>query len=144
MSGRCGNKYRAVPSEKSVQAAIVTLLRSIGAAVYVLGTRRGKDSGDYSTRQTPGIPDVYALLPAPPENPVLPMHCQTEPCGLWIEVKRPGGRMSPAQIEFQGHCQMAAQPHIVGGVDEVIAFLERGGWLKARTTAVESGARARC
>jgi hypothetical protein len=42
--------------EKVIQQQIVTLLRSIGAQVWVLGTRRKR--GDYQgTMQTPGLPD---------------------------------------------------------------------------------------
>jgi hypothetical protein len=37
--------------------------------------------------------------------------------------------MSSAQVEFQGLCQLINHPHIAGGLDDVISFLERGGWL---------------
>jgi hypothetical protein len=116
-------------SEQQEQAAIVELLKSIGAAVYVLGVKRKR--GDYQgTMMSPGIPDLYAMLPAPPENPVLPMHCQTDPCALWIECKRSGGRLRSEQAEFRRQCEAIGQPHIVGGVDDVLAFLQQHGWVK--------------
>jgi hypothetical protein len=48
--------------EKSIQHQIAGLLRTVGARVYNIGTRRRK--GDFQgTMQTPGIPDVLAILP---------------------------------------------------------------------------------
>ena len=109
-------------SEKDVQYEIVTLLRSIGAAVYVLGTKRAR--GDVQgTRQTPGISDLYCLLPAPRLS-------SGHACGVWIEVKAEGGQLRPEQHEFRRHCIAAGVPHVVGGTNEVVEFLSDGGWLK--------------
>jgi hypothetical protein len=109
--------------EKQIQAAIVRLLRMIGAHVYVLGTRRR--AGDHpGTMQTPGIADLFVLLPAPPlARPVLPL-------ALWIEVKAPRGRVSAAQIAFADQCLAAGIPYLRGGIDEVIDYLTGFGWLK--------------
>lgn len=116
---------RARLPEKLVQWQVVNLLRSIGAAVYILGTRR--PSGDFQgTRQTPGIGDVYCILPPPRVTP-------GPGCALWVEVKADGGRLSPEQREFQALCAGANIPHVVGGVDQVIAFLIQGGWLKGES-----------
>lgn len=50
--------------EKAVQQQIVHLLRSLGAHVYEIGTRRRRQ--DYpGTMQSPGIPDLVAFLPPP-------------------------------------------------------------------------------
>jgi hypothetical protein len=113
--------------EKTEQAHIVQLLRSIGGAVYVLGTRR--PSGDFQgTRQTPGIGDIFALLPKPP----LPAPTgEGKACGVWIEVKASGGRLRTEQAAFRDQCIAAAVPHVVGGLNQVIEFLIAGGWLKA-------------
>lgn len=109
--------------EKAEQAAIVQLLRTIGARVYVLGTRRRK--GDYpGTNQTPGLPDLYAFLPAGP-------HRAYAATTLWVEVKAPRGRLSAEQRAFAEACEAARQRHVVGGLDEVVVFLTIGGWLKA-------------
>lgn len=114
---------RPIP-ERVVQQQVVTLLRACGASVYVLGTRRPR--GDYQgTRQSPGIPDLYALLPAPK------LAGGGTPTGVWIEVKRQGGRLRPEQASFAQQCRAARIPHVVGGVDEVLRFLVTGGWVSA-------------
>lgn len=110
--------------EKVEQTQIVTLLRSLGASVYVLGTRRR--AGDYQgTMMTAGIPDIYALLPEP-RSPG-----DGRACGLWIEVKGKGGRVRPEQAAFAARCLERQLPHVVGGLDVVIRFLVTGGWLKS-------------
>jgi hypothetical protein len=112
-------------SEKVEQANIVRLLRTLGASVYTLGTRRPR--GDHpGTRQTPGLPDLYALLPAPRVRHGLP-------CAVWIEVQRHGGRLSPGQQQFRESCLMCGIAHIVGSCDAVIAWSTAGGWLTRRT-----------
>ena len=103
--------------EKNIQADIVQLLESVGAAVYRIGTTRKK--GDHQgTMQTPGIPDLLAFVTVP--FPVL------SSVQLWIEVKRQGGTISEAQTTFLLHALEAGCEHVVGGVDEVV------DWLKAR------------
>lgn len=107
--------------ERTEQAGIVKLLRSIGGAVYVFGTTRRK--GDYQgTMQTPGIPDLEVFLP--------PAGGLSENTLLKIEVKAPHGRLSPAQQHYRDHCIAACVPHIVGGLDDVIAWLVKHGYLK--------------
>jgi len=100
-----------------IQQQIVTLLRGLGAFVYVLGTRRA--SGDYQgTRQTPGIPDLYAFIPHRQTATIIP---------LWVECKAYGARPTPQQVEFAARCGLASAAHVIGGLDDVIAWLlERG------------------
>lgn len=106
-------------SERVVQAQIVALLRSLGAKVYVLGTVRRR--GDYQgTMQSPGIADLLVFLRGRQ---------------LWVECKAAGGRMSPAQVEFQALCGMAGVAHVVGGVDAVLAWLVDAGIVKADNVA---------
>jgi hypothetical protein len=110
--------------EKLVQSQIVNLLRSIGGVVYTLGTRRPRGSLDFSTRQTAGIPDLYAFLPAPAAQAAIGASA------LWIEVKTATGRASPEQLAFESWCTLAKVPYVRGGVDDVVAFLMRTGHLK--------------
>ena len=52
---------RVTQLEKEIQADIVKLLETVGAAVYKIGTTRKK--GDHQgTMQTPGIPDLCAFV----------------------------------------------------------------------------------
>lgn len=125
-------RRKPVQREKHEQAAIVQLLRSIGAAVYVLGTRRpaGKPCptcGTFvpehqGTRQTPGLPDLYVVLPrrdsAYARDP------------LWIEVKAAAGRLSEEQQTFQTLADLGRVGHVVGGIDAVIAWLVDRGYLR--------------
>lgn len=114
-------------TEKEEQAAIVDLLETLGAKVYVLGTKRPK--GDYpGACQTPGVPDLIVFLP---KSRVL----QAEAHHLYIEVKTPKGRMSDEQFVFRDNCQRANVSHIYGGVDQVTAWLERFGYLKSEKRA---------
>jgi hypothetical protein len=105
--------------EKVEQAGIVKLCRSLGGRVYVLGTRRRR--GDFQgTMQTPGIPDLCVFMPAPK-----PFYVQ-----VWIECKAEGGHLSEAQEQFQELCAFAGMRHIVGGIDTVIAYFIKYGWLR--------------
>lgn len=108
--------------EKVVQQHIVRLLASVGARVYVLGTRRPR--GDYQgTCQTPGIPDLLAFVP------VAPGASRTHL--VFIEAKAQGGRPSPAQRDFQVLCAAAGVAHVLGDLDAVIAWLVDAGLLRA-------------
>lgn len=115
--------------EKVEQQQLCNLLRSIGAAVYVLGTRRPKRDSYHGTHQTAGIPDVFAILPASPVAG--PDGCHSASCALWVEVKAAGGKLRPEQAVFRERCLSAELAHVVGGVDDVIVFLVAGGWLRA-------------
>lgn len=102
--------------ERVAQRQIVHLLRSVGAQVWVLGTTRRR--GDHpGTMQTPGICDVVAFVPR---------------AGLlMVEVKAKGGRLRPEQSHFRDCCREHHVAHVVGGVDEVIAWLVGQGILRA-------------
>lgn len=115
--------------ERSEQAAIVQLLRALGAKVYTLGTtrRRGDHQG---TMQTPGLPDVIAFLKHPTS-----LDCTRTRQLLFIECKAPGGRMRSEQVEFRGLAIAAETAHVTGGVDAVIAWLIQHGHLRADQVA---------
>lgn len=105
--------------EKVIQAQIVTLLRSIGAKVYVFGVRRRRD--DYQgTMQTPGAADLEAYVPFRNGSG----HRMVK-----IEVKADGGRPSAEQRALATLCRSAKVDYICGGVDDVVAWLIAGGWL---------------
>lgn len=110
--------------EKAEQQHGVGLLRTLGARVYVLGHSSPNDGrGHRGTGQTPGLSDVYALLPGRVANP--PRRA------LWWEVKGAGGRLRPEQIEFRELNLMAGVAHVVGTYDDLIAWLIAHGYLKA-------------
>lgn len=105
--------------ERVVQRQVVALLRSVGGWVWVLGTTRRR--GDYQgTMQTPGLPDLIAAV-----------HGRM----LMVECKAIGGKLSHAQVAFQVACQDCGVHHVVGGVDEVLAWLVAQGILRADAVA---------
>lgn len=116
--------------EKVVQQHIVTLLRTFGAHVWILGTARSAGrkcrncgnfvaSNDMGTHQTPGIPDLYAIVPKPGDG--------IEWMPLWVEVKAEGGKPSPGQINFASAVKLTGTGYVMGGLDDVIGWLlERG------------------
>ena len=108
-----------LPLEKEIQADIVKLLKTVGAAVYKIGTKR-KKTDHQGTMQTPGIPDLLAFVEIPKGR------WSPELVQLWIEVKRPGETPSEDQDAFTANAVMAGCEHVTGGVDEVV------DWLKAR------------
>jgi hypothetical protein len=73
------------PLEKDVQKSVKAALRLFGFHIsdFSQGYRPGGGRHG-STRQTPGIPDLY---------------CQHRslPVRFWVEVKRPGGKLTDAQ-----------------------------------------------
>ena len=118
-----------VQREKIIQQQVANLLRSLGCGVYVLGTRRRQ--GDYhGTMQTPGIPDLFAFLPPRPEG-----IADALPACLWLELKAPKGRRSPEQVAFGDACERCHVPYVWGGLDDVIAWLVRNGYLKLDSVA---------
>jgi len=120
------------PLEKHEQAQILKLLLSMGAMVYVLGTRRPRGRNcprcglfleeSQGTRQTPGISDLLVFLKDP--------HAVGGRTLVWIECKRHGGRLTEAQQTFRETCLAAQIDHVVGDLDDVIAWLIRAGYLR--------------
>lgn len=110
--------------ETQVQWQCVTLYRSMGARVYVIGTKRRQ--GDYQgTMQSPGVADLLIFLP--------PLSAgATRKVQLWHEVKAELGRLSDDQKLFRADCAASDQAHIVGGIDAAYEFLINGGWLDAK------------
>ena len=125
--------------ERSDQAGIVQLLRSLGAQVYVLGTTRRR--GDHpGTMQTAGLPDLIVFLYTAPARRqaglLFPRRL------LYVEVKAPGGRLRPQQVQFRDCCAEARVDHLVGGLDAVIAWLIAEGYLQSNQVPHYRGEKA--
>lgn len=116
--------------EKAVQSQIVTLLRSLGAVVYVLGTRRKR--GDFQgTMMTAGLPDLMVFMPVPHGRNGICIGRQL----LMVEVKALGGRLRPEQARFRELCLAGGVAHVTGDLDAVIAWLTGHGYLKPENLA---------
>ena len=122
---------RPLGDEKTEQASIQNLVAQLGGTVYVLGSRRamccgicGAPSTDRSTRQTEGLGDLAVFLPPTRRQLDRAWHF------VWIECKGRRGELSPEQVRFRELNQAAGVPHVVGGIDEFVAYLERGGWVR--------------
>lgn len=106
------------PIEKQVVARVRLLLHSVGVETH--STQQTRPS-----RQARGLPDLWCM--------------SQRTGGFWLEVKRPGGKQSPGQVAFQHGCARANIPYVLGGLDEVVAFLMSRGILASRVaTAVLS------
>ena len=97
--------------EREIRAEGVKLLRALGCRVEVFSENR-------ATRNTPGVPDVYAFLPQGRGT-------------FWWEAKATGGTISDGQVEFERRCLMCGQPYVRGGLAELRHFLAGLGILDA-------------
>lgn len=132
MSRRQVGTARA-PLEKVEQANIVRLLRSLGAAVYVLGTTRRR-TDHHGTMMTAGMCDLVVFMKT---------RGGVSHQLLLIEVKRTrGGRLSAEQAQFRGLCLQAHVHHIVGGLDVVMAWLVDHQYLRGDQVAHQHAAPA--
>ena len=95
--------------ERDVRRIVVHTLRVLGCRVLVLS-----DSRSAASRNTPGTPDLYAILPG-------------RRGGLWVELKAPGGKLREPQQEFADACERAGIPHVYGGLPDVLDYLHRLG-----------------
>lgn len=140
-------RRKPVQREKHEQSAIVQLLRSIGAKVCIIGTKRpgGKKcpkcgtfvAEHQGTCQTPGIPDLYAFLPARWTKAGVETiawddlrTCAIPASTLWVEVKAEGGRVSVSQQEFEALALKAGVNHVIGDIGRVMVWLIDHGYLK--------------
>lgn len=119
--------------EKYQQHDGCKLLSQIGSAVYTIGTRRSRGKPcpkchtfvpeDQGTRQTEGIPDVLAFLPA--------RNGAARVLLFWEAKHADGGRASAEQLAFAALCREAAQAHVLGPFDVLYAWLIEHGYLRA-------------
>jgi len=105
-----------VPTERQVQAAVVDLFRQLGGRVCSLsqGYRPGGPRHG-TTRQTKGLADLRVFFPA------------RGVCADF-EVKRPGGKVTPEQMEYGCLCESCGHPWACGGVSEAVELLRRLGF----------------
>ncbi len=118
--------------EKTEQAHIVQLLRSLGGQVFVFGTHR-RATDYHGTMQTAGIPDLVCFLPVKRRGTDLQPGPRFEQ--VFVECKAAGGRLRPEQIVFRELCLAAQILHVVGGLDDVIAFLVERDFVKSEQFA---------
>jgi len=91
-------------TEREIQRQIVAALRQTGWLVYIL-SRVGTAKGN------PGLPDLFVRHTAKRRH-------------AWIEVKRPDGDLSLAQLTFRDAALAAGEQHFVlRDVSEVSAAL---------------------
>lgn len=82
-----------------------------------------------------GVPDIILLRPA---ALTLPDAAEPQPglAAAFMEVKRPGGRLSPAQLGWRDWCHAVGAPWaLVTSIDDANAALTDWGWLPAGTTS---------
>ena len=111
------NKRRSwKPLESDIQLQILKYLGIVGAnggKTKTMGVKRGNSywADPYLFL---GFPDVTFFFRG----------------NLYFcEVKRPGGRQSPAQIEFQARCKNCGIRYILAySVDDVIEYLKKDGY----------------
>lgn len=96
--------------ERDVQADVVALYKSIGAATYSTSVYRPGGA-----KIAAGVPDLIVLHPK---------------LGVWFhEVKRPKAKQTDEQLLFESRCAAANVVYIVGGVAEARHALELAGIL---------------
>ena len=97
------------PLEKTIQRQIVQYLRLRGFYVYETSQGFRREGG--GTRTTPGFPDLMAMVTGWPSL-------------LFIEVKRPGGAVRPAQQQFRERAFHCNQTYLLAySLDDVRTFL---------------------
>lgn len=79
--------------EKAVQQAVTRFLAALGYVVSDMSQPR-------ASMQTAGLPDLYAMHPRLGH-------------ALWVEVKTPKGRVSPAQTAWHDAARRAGQTVVV-------------------------------
>lgn len=92
-------------SEKSVQSSIINTLRTFGAHVYSTSQAR-------PSKVAIGLPDLLVFR---------------RERFAFVEVKKPGGKLSPAQETFRAQCIEAGVPHHVW-----TSAVEAGEWCGAK------------
>lgn len=96
------------PLERTIQRQIVQALRAAGWAVW--STSQGYRSAPGGTRMAPGLPDLYCRHP--------------RRGAVWIEVKRPGGRVREAQAAFlAAHATGEPRALLAYGLDDIHPLL---------------------
>ena len=120
---RRGRQWRGadgLPLEKGIVEDCKLLYRVCGVRVISFVQTR-------KTMQTPGIPD-------------LKLYHEKSGLTWWHEVKRPKGKQSRAQKEFQELAEACGEEYLIGGYDAAIDKLRELKLLTAGEAALRSGA----
>lgn len=94
---------RGAPKEKWVEHAGDQLMALYGFKIVRFSQVR-------ATNQTPGIPDRKYYHPI-------------RGLTLWWEAKRPGGKQSHAQQDFQAMCEACGETYLVGTTEVLMDYL---------------------
>ena len=105
-------------TEKQVESQCDQLMKSLGWSVIRFSQPR-------NTMQTLGIPD-RRYYPPDTGDRAIPIYA------FWMEVKREGGKQSPHQAKFQAVCEAAGDNYVLGGVAELVKYLNDAGISKMR------------
>lgn len=121
------------PSERDIQRGVLHYLaaRRITAIHYPAGGTDARWRAMMARAGSPaGVPDILLLRPA-----TMTLSDATPTPGLaaaFMEVKRPGGRLSPAQTGWRDWCRAVGAPWaLVTSIDDAQAALTDWGWLTA-------------
>ena len=127
---KVGKARKGSPCERTVQRAIVKALRKLGFRVWHI-PNGGSLSGTQQQRMRQGVARrMDGLVSGAPDLMILRPHARGGPAVGFLEVKREGGALSPAQLaclnhlENDGFCVAA-----VCTVDMALTALNEWGWL---------------
>lgn len=110
------------PLEKEVEHACDKLMQMLGWSIVRFSQPR-------NSMQTRGIPDRRYYPPK------IAAYGEAEFYAFWMEVKRAGGKQSAHQKAFQEMCKYASEDYVLGGVDELLQYLNSKGISKASRVA---------
>lgn len=99
--------HKTTPAENAEQLAGVRLLQLAGFQAYTLSQGYRSERG--GTRQTPGLPDVYALHP--------------QVGALWWEVKSETGTERLSQVVFRENAVACGLTILTGPAEAVRVYL---------------------
>lgn len=109
---------RLHPLEKTEQANIVKLVTALSGTAYEIGRPRPRTDEHQGMRQTPGVADLWI---------VLPIARGVDAIGLWWETKSEVGERSEAQDEFAMWCHRAKTPYGYGTCADFVVWLQQHG-----------------
>lgn len=113
---RVARDPRKPPLEKAEQANIIKLVEVLGGSAYEIGRPRPSTDGYQGLRQTPGVPDLWI---------VLPIARGVDAVGLWWETKSETGERSEAQDTFALWSHRTKTPYGYGTCSDFILWLQQ-------------------
>jgi hypothetical protein len=127
---RVGKARKGSPKESEVQRTILSGMRHFGfRALHIPNGAYFGEDRRRAFRQgaklkldgaQSGTPDLLLTRPQARGGPEM----------AWMEIKKEGGTVSPAQIEFGQRCTRdGIKWAVVTSLDDALAVLRRWGWL---------------